>query len=738
MGMGNDGYVPLFETKQSKIALTYRILITSMFTSLCLIWAYRATHIPVAGDYGRWAWIGLFASELWLGFHALLSLLLRWNIIYRYTFKDRLSARYKNDLPGVDIFVCTADPVIEPPVLVINTVLSAMAYDYPPEKLSVYLSDDGGSELTYYAMIEASHFAKHWLPFCRKYNVETRSPMVYFRSNPHRIDGDHAASLASIKSLYQEMAERIERITKLGRVPDEVREKHEGFSQWDSYISKNDHSTFLKIVIDRRNPEEKDVEGFRLPTLVYLAREKRPQYFHHFKAGSMNALVRVSGVISNGQIMLNVDCDMYSNSSKTVLDALCFFLDEKNGQRIAYVQFPQMFNNLTQNEIYNGSFRVPGQIELHGLDGCGGSNYIGSGCFIRRDAFVGKEFNQEYKMDWTMANKLKIEGSVQELEQKAKQVASCTYELNTQWGKEMGMKYGIAVEDIVTGLGIQCRGWKSVYFNPERPAYIGLAPTTLAQLLAQQKRWGEGNLQIMLSRYCPLVYGYNRISLMHRFAYCHYHLRAVNSVPTIYYCVVPALYLIRGIPLFPEVSSGWFLPFAYLIFAKCSSSLAEFLYSNGTVKGYWNGQRIWLYKQTSSYLIAFIDTILKLIGLSNMTFAVTAKVSDDDVSKRYEKEIMEFGVSSPMFTILGTLGLLNLFCFGVAMYQLMTGAAAPEMYSTMALQIWLCAVLILINLPLYEAMFLREDKGKMPSSVTLKSVALASLIVFAFFSLFKI
>ncbi|GAB4858556.1 glycosyltransferase 2 [Ancistrocladus abbreviatus] len=96
------------------------------------------------------------------------------------------------------------------------------------------------------------------------------------------------------------------------------------------------------------------------------------------------------------------------------------------------------------------------KIELHGLNGNGAQNCIGSGCFIRRDAFVAKEFNEKYNMDWKMANKLKIEGSVQELEQKAMQVSSCTYELNTQWGQEMGMKYGIAVEDIVTGLGIRC------------------------------------------------------------------------------------------------------------------------------------------------------------------------------------------------------------------------------------------------------------------------------------------
>ena len=90
--------------------------------------------------------------------------------------------RYEKALPGVDIFVCTADPVIEPPVMVINTVLSVMAYDYPPEKLSVYLSDDGGSDLTFYAMLEASRFSKIWLPFCKKFKIEPRSPEAYFRT----------------------------------------------------------------------------------------------------------------------------------------------------------------------------------------------------------------------------------------------------------------------------------------------------------------------------------------------------------------------------------------------------------------------------------------------------------------------------------------------------------------------------------------------------------------------------
>lgn len=86
-------------------------------------------------------------------------------------------------LPRVDVFVCTADPTIEPPTMVVNTVLSVMTYNYPPEKLSIYLSDDGGSEFTFYALLEASHFSKYWLPFCKKFNVEPRSPEAYFKQN---------------------------------------------------------------------------------------------------------------------------------------------------------------------------------------------------------------------------------------------------------------------------------------------------------------------------------------------------------------------------------------------------------------------------------------------------------------------------------------------------------------------------------------------------------------------------
>ncbi|KAF6174925.1 hypothetical protein GIB67_026413 [Kingdonia uniflora] len=39
----------------------------------------------------------------------------------------------------------------------------------------------------FYALLEASRFATHWLPFCKIFNMEPRAPEVYFaeKSEPH-------------------------------------------------------------------------------------------------------------------------------------------------------------------------------------------------------------------------------------------------------------------------------------------------------------------------------------------------------------------------------------------------------------------------------------------------------------------------------------------------------------------------------------------------------------------------
>ena len=192
------------------------------------------------------------------------------------------------------------------------------------------------------------------------------------------------------------------------------------------------------------------------------------------------------------------------------------------------------------------------QVELPGFDGAGGPLYIGTGCFHRREILCGRRFTNDYnKEDWERGMKEKRELSIYQIEEKARSLTTCTYENNTQWGNEIGVKYGFPAEDVITGLAIHCRGWKSVCNNPPRAAFMGVGPTTLAQTILQHKRWSEGNFSIFLSKYCPFIFGNGSISLQHQMAYSVYGLWAPNSLPTLYYVVIPSLGLLKGIPPVP-------------------------------------------------------------------------------------------------------------------------------------------------------------------------------------------
>ncbi|KAL5974357.1 hypothetical protein ACLOJK_031021 [Asimina triloba] len=645
-----------------------------------------------------------------------------------------------------------------------------MAYDYPAAKLSVYLSDDGGSELTFYALLEASRFSEHWIPFCKKFEAEPRSPAAYFSTicEPPKTTEAEIQEWENVKKMYEDMEERIEAACRVGRITETVRQSHEGFAEWAVGVTQRNHRPILQldrcdshslrldywlpnanrvyllpcqIFIDgRRDPNAVDIEGATLPTLVYLAREKRPEYHHNFKAGAVNALIRVSSAISNGAVILNLDCDMYSNNSETVRHALCFLMDEGKGHEIAFVQFPQCLSNVTKNDLYNASMASLSEVDFPGLDGNGGPLYVGTGCFHRRETLCGRSYNPTNKVELSKGAEIETETkaneSLQDLEDRAKQLATCKYEENTQWGKEMGLKYGCPVEDVITGLAIQCRGWKSVYCNPARKAFLGAPPTTLEQVLVQQKRWSEGDLQIFLSKHCPLVRGRGKIPLALQMGYCIYCLWAPTSLPTLYYLIVPSLCLCNGISLFPTMNSPWFALFMLVIILPQAYSIVEALSIGMTLQAWWNERRMLLMKRTTSHLFALVDTILLLSGMSTSAFVITAKVADEDVAKRHKQEMMEFGSSSPMFTILAALAMLSLLSLlGGAIRLIITimGSGGIGMFEPLMLQLAICGTLVLINLPVYEGLFFRKDDGRIPASVAIKSIVVAMSAILPLF-----
>ena len=84
----------------------------------------------------------------------------------------------------MDIIITTADPVKEPLIITANTVLSVLAIDYPIQKIKIKSPAISQTTLllliTFYSLVETVGFAKRWVPFCKKFDIETRAPFMYF------------------------------------------------------------------------------------------------------------------------------------------------------------------------------------------------------------------------------------------------------------------------------------------------------------------------------------------------------------------------------------------------------------------------------------------------------------------------------------------------------------------------------------------------------------------------------
>ncbi|CAK7327208.1 unnamed protein product [Dovyalis caffra] len=386
-------------------------------------------------------WLLVFASELLLSFMWLLGQAYRWRPVSRTVFLENLPEDDK--LPAIDVFICTVDPNKEPTVGVMNTVLSAMALDYPAEKTHVYLSDDGGASITLVGMREACRFGRWWLPFCRKYGIKTRCPQAYFSDandeDKHRWSSkEFIAEREIIKEKYEKFQEVIQRSPE------------KDFLEEPSTSNSRDHPAVIEV-INESCSETMGEDQVQMPLLVYVSREKSHSHPHHFKAGALNALLRVSGLISNSPYILVLDCDMYCNGPSSARQAMCFHLDPKISPSLASVFFPQKFHNISDNDIYDSEIRQIFTLNWYGSDGLRGPIWSGTNCYIKRESLYGDSLQEgseleELKKAFGPSNELikslKISGIISGGEssstflQETKFLASSTYEDHTTWGKE--------------------------------------------------------------------------------------------------------------------------------------------------------------------------------------------------------------------------------------------------------------------------------------------------------------
>ncbi|XP_071740837.1 cellulose synthase-like protein G3 [Rutidosis leptorrhynchoides] len=625
----------------------------------------------------------------------------------------------KKDFPALDIFICTADPYKEPPMNVVNTALSLMAYDYPPEKISVYVSDDGGSELTLFAFFEAAKFAKLWLPFCRDNNIVERCPEALFRSN-----GITYSDSAKIKAMYEKMKIKVESVVDRGSISAEYitnEDERIAFDKWDKTFTRHDHPAVIQVLLE--SGQEKDINGHPMPNLIYVSREKNKTSPHNFKAGALNTLLRVSAVTTNAPIVLTQDCDMYSNDPMTAQRMLCFYADQSIRHNLGYIQFPQRFHGINSADIYASEYKRLYVINPGGMDGLKGPCYVGSGCFFVRRVFFGGPSSPEFPEARQLCPDHVVEKPIrdQQVLDLAHEVAGSSYEKNSAWGNTMGFRYGSLSEDFFTGLHQHCRGWKSLFFHPMRPAFLGDLPISLFDALNQNRRWCIGLLEVVFSNYNPLTFGSRFMGPLMGLAYAHNAFWPIWSIPIIIYSFIPQLALLNGTSIFPKVTSSWFYLYVFLFFGANVQDCLDYMLARGTFQQWWNDQRMWFIRGLSSYLFGFIEFSIKHLGIASKGFHVTSKVVDSEQSKRYDNGVFEFGVSSPMFVPLATVAIVNSVAFSSGILQILMGRNMDGLFG----QMFLACFGVINSWPIYEAMIWRSDKGRIPRVISVISTLFA-------------
>ncbi|KAG6673908.1 hypothetical protein I3842_15G014300 [Carya illinoinensis] len=617
--MMDEGRQPLsrkLSIPSSKIN-PYRMIILLRIVILGFFFQYRITH-PVNDAYGLW--LTSVICEIWFAVSWILDQFPKWSPIMRETYLDRLSLRYEkegkpSELANIDIFVGTVDPMKEPPLITANTVLSILAVDYPVDKITCYVSDDGAAMLTFEALSETSEFARKWVPFCKRFNIEPRAPEWYFYQKvdylKDKLNPTFIRERRAMKREYEEFKVRINGlVTVAQKVPEEGWTMQDG-TPWPGN-NVRDHPGMIQVFLGQNGVL--DIEGNELPRLIYVSREKRPGFDHHKKAGAMNALIDMKGLDGiQGPIYVGTGC-VFNRLALYGYDApmkkkppgktcncwpksCCFCHGSRKKNKKKKSDDKKQLKNREASS------------QMHALEN------IEKGI----EASTLME-DREVPNGASSASLLK----------EAIHVISCSYEDKTEWGKEVGWIYGSVTEDVLTGFKMHCHGWRSVYCMPKRPAFKGSAPINLSDRLHQVLGWALGSVEIFFSRHCPIWYGYGcGLKGLERFSYINLVVYPLTSIPLLAYCTLPAICLFTGKFIIPEISNYASLVFMALFVSIAATGILEMQWGGVSIHDWWRNEQFWVIGSVSSHLFALFQGLLKVLAGVNTNHTVTSKAADD-------------------------------------------------------------------------------------------------------------
>ncbi|KAL6657841.1 hypothetical protein ACP70R_005621 [Stipagrostis hirtigluma subsp. patula] len=750
---GEEGRALLFRRYKLKgtILHPYRALIFIRLIAFAMFFMWRIRHNK---SNIMWFWTMSVIGDIWFGFSWLLNQLPKFNPIK--TIPDIAALKRHCDLsdgtsklPGIDVFVTTANPIDEPILYTMNSILSILATDYPADRLACYVSDDSGALILYEALVEVAKLATLWVPFCRKHCIESRAPESYFEQEvppqtggaPQEIMDDYRRVQMEYDKFKMRLDKLSDTISKRSDVYNSMR-TIEGDAkptwmangtQWPgTWIDPTEnhrnghHAGVVKVVLDhpsRGHHHGPQDPGFRatdvlLPMLVYVSREKNPSYDHNKKAGALNAQLRVSALLSNAQFIINFDCDHYINNSQALRAAVCFMLDQRQGDNTAFVQFPQRFDNVDPTDRYGNHNRVFFDGTMLALNGLQGPSYLGTGCMFRRIALYGidpphcrpdnitvksNKYGKSAPFLGSVSKAIVEERSstpppplddtfITEMEM----AVTASYDKGTDWGKGVGYIYGIATEDIVTGFRIHGQGWRSMYCTMQPDAFCGTAPINLTERLHQIVRWSGGSLEMFFSHNNPLTGG-QRLQIFQRVSYLNMTVYPVTSLFILLYALCPIMWLIPDEIYIQRPFTRYVVYLLIIIVMIHMIGWLEIKWAGVTWLDYWRNEQFFMIGSTSAYPTAVLHMAKKLLTKKGIHFRVTSKQTtantNDKFADLYEMRWVPM-LAPTVFVLVANVGAIGV-AMGKAVVYIGVWTVAKKTHAALGLlfNVWIMVLL---------------------------------------------
>ncbi|KAF8401201.1 hypothetical protein HHK36_012132 [Tetracentron sinense] len=430
-----------------------RIMIIFSLIFLAFFLRYRPTH-PVHNAHGLW--LTSVLCELWFAVSWILDQFPKWQPVNRETYPERLCLRYNQpvkpcELASIDVFVGTVDPLKEQPLVTANNILSILSVDYPAEKVSSYVSDDGAALLMLETLSETSEFARKWDGIPWPGNNTGNHPgiiqilighggshvsdhkelpqLVYVRVSTLLTNGAYILNLDcnhyvnNSKALLEAMCFMMDPSNMKKTCYVQFPQRFDGIDTDDRYAN---HNTFFydvrPIYVGTGCFNRKALYGYNPPL---IPKQRKTNWWSSRKKSSNNC-----GYYSCTHVL--------DESSSSLLT-----MEPSNLER----EFSSIFLSMEK---------------------CFGLSQF----LLASNLVNGDRFSRSASPD--------------EILREAIHVISCDYEDNTAWGRETG--------DILTGFKMHARGWRSICCMPAQAAFRGSASIInlsdrLSQVITQTSIW---------------------------------------------------------------------------------------------------------------------------------------------------------------------------------------------------------------------------------------------------------